>query len=165
MGRSGCNRRSQIWMGRRAAGGYHAASLAPQPIIPSSASGFGGSLNWSLSRLSLFASDFTAAEGGQSRHAILIAVWNQLLRTAWWSKVDSNCRSRGFSSKSRVLCQFRFLRRRWPALTEKNGTDRKWPLRLNRPAVRIHSAPPCSPSCSALFGGSLEIRALRPTEA
>jgi hypothetical protein len=38
----------------------------------------------------------------------------------------------GFSSKSGVLCQFRFLRRRWPALTEKNGTDRKWPLSLEQ---------------------------------
>ena len=40
VGRSGCNRRSQIWMGRRAAGENHAASLTPHPIIPSSASGF-----------------------------------------------------------------------------------------------------------------------------
>jgi hypothetical protein len=49
----------------------------------------------------------------------------------------------GFSSKSGVLCQFRFLRRRWPALMEKNGTDRKWPLSLEQ-AGTGGSNPLCS---------------------
>jgi hypothetical protein len=40
-------------------------------------------------------------------------------------------------------------------------TGRNWPLPIEQPEseVRIHFAPPFSPSCFALFGKSLEIRA------
>src|SRR6516165_9290351 len=53
----------------------------------------------------------------------------------------------GFLIESRVLWQFRFLRRRRSALTEKEERTGSGLLSLEKaePAVRIHSAPPSSP--------------------
>jgi hypothetical protein len=53
----------------------------------------------------------------------------------------------GFLTESRVLWQFRFLRERRSALTEKEERTGSGLLLLEQaePAVRIHSAPPSSP--------------------
>ena len=63
-------------------------------------------------------------------------------QTRWRSKMDSNCRSRYFLIKTRVLCQFGFLRRRCSSLREKAEQTGSGHVSLEQaePAVRIHLA-------------------------